>query len=578
MGPFSGVWHSCKAVRQALRHGDGKQAIGRMANERTNRSQEVIERHFSRRLQIDMVGDGALVGAVVGIIITGYRVSLSLAERILRAMIADISGRVLPMAAWFAALAGLAYLIARLMQFEPDTRGSGIPQVDAEVMGRIDMRWSRVLGIKFVEGVLCTFSGLSLGREGPSVQLGAMAGKGVSHILKTERGEEHLLVTCGAAAGMSAAFHAPLTGVLFALEEIHREFNAPLVISAMAAAAMADFVSSNILGMEPVLHFALAGQLPHIDYAVVLLMGVVCGLLGSLHNVGMFVIQERVFGYLRTKAGDWVLLIAFLGAGVVAFTAPQFLCGGDGILNILEEDAQHITLAMVIALLLGKYVFTSICFGSGAPGGTLLPLVIMGVLVGTICGMLTVGYLRVPDVYLNHFVVLGVAGMFAASVRAPVTAVVLCFELTGTLDTLLAATAVSLTAYVTANLLKVEPFYERLLGNLLEGLPEAGDDEEHAVPKGHKVLHTHVVGVGSVAEGRPIELVPWPKNTLVVTIERAGQQVIPRGSTYLQALDELLIIMDEADETDAEAALHEICGVRAHHTRPDSQGTEGSPV
>ena len=547
-----------------------------MDTEGTSKSKELIERHFSRRLQIDMVGYGALVGAVVGLIITAYRVCLSLSESILRAMIADISGHVLPMACWFAALGGIAYLIARLMQFEPDTRGSGIPQVSAEVMSRIDMQWLRVLGIKFVEGVLCTFSGLSLGREGPSVQLGAMAGKGVSKLLDTERGEEHLLVTCGAAAGMSAAFHAPLAGVLFALEEIHREFNAPLVISAMAAAGMADFVSSNILGMKPVLHFILVGQLPHIDYVVVVVIGVVCGLLGALHNLGMFAIQERLFGNLRTKVGDWVLLAAFLGAGVVAFAAPEFLCGGDAILTFLEHNSQSVSIGIVVALLLGKYVFTSICFGSGAPGGTLLPLVIMGALVGTICGIVSVDFLGVPDVYLNHFVVLGVAGMFAGAVRAPVTAVVLCFELTGTLDTLLAATAVSLVAYVTANLMKVEPFYERLLGNLLASLPQPNDEDEEP-HKGTKVLHTHVIGVGSVAEGRPIELVPWPQGTLVVTIDRAGQQVIPRGSTYLQALDELLIIMDEETETETEALLHEICGVRAHHTKPDSEGVESGP-
>ena len=545
-----------------------------MQTEGTSKSKKLIERHFSRRLQIDMVGDGVLVGAFVGLIITAYRMSLSLSERILRAMIADISGRFLPMACWFLALAGIAYLIARLMQYEPDTRGSGIPQVDAEVMGRLDMQWLRVLGIKFLEGVLCTFSGLSLGREGPSVQLGAMAGKGVSHILDTERGEEHLLVTCGAAAGMSAAFHAPLAGVLFALEEIHREFNAPLVISAMAAAGMADFVTSNLLGMEPVLHFVLVGQLPHIDYLVVIAIGLICGLLGALHNLGMFAIQERLFGCFRTKVGDWVLLAAFLGAGIVAFTAPEFLCGGDAILTYLEQNGQSVSIGIVAALLLGKYVFTSICFGSGAPGGTLLPLVIMGVLVGTICGIVAVGYLGVPDVYLNHFVVLGVAGMFAGAVRAPVTAVVLCFELTGTLDTLLPATAVSLMAYVTANLMKVEPFYERLLGNLLESLPQP-TTESTEPKKGQKVLHTHVIGTGSVAEGRPIELVPWPQGTLVVTIDRAGQQVIPRGSTYLQALDELLIIMDEENEAETEATLHEICGVRAHHTKPESEGVEG---
>lgn len=513
-----------------------------------------------------MVGDGVLVGAIVGLVITAYRVCLSTAETFLRMLIESVKGQPFAIACWFLALGIIAFVIARLMQFEPDTRGSGIPQVDAEVMGRLDMNYLRVLVVKFFEGVLCTLSGLSLGREGPSVLLGSMAGKGVSRALKMDRGEEHLLTTCGAAAGMSAAFHAPLAGVLFALEEIHREFNAPLVISAMASTAMADFVSSKILGMQPVLRFDLVSNLPHADYAFVLLMGVVCGLVGAAHNVGMFAMQERVFGSFRKRIGDGVLVIAFLMAGVAAFVAPELLCGGDAILEHLEADQQALTFAAVLFLLVGKYFFTCVCFSSGAPGGTLLPLVIMGSLVGALMGMCVVGYAGMPFSYLNNFILLGVAGMFAASVRAPVTAVVLCFELTGTLDNLLAATAVSLVAYVTANMLKVDPFYEHLLGGLLIQQPPPADGVRDKA-KGHKVLHTHVVGVGSIAEGKAIADVPWPEDILVVTIDRAGMHIVPEGATVLQALDELLFIMDEEGEAETEKLLHDICGVRAHHTK-----------
>jgi len=419
---------------------------------------------------------------------------------------------------------------------------------------------------------MCTLGGLSLGREGPAVQLGGMAGKGVSRLLGKERGEEHLLVTCGAAAGMSAAFHAPLSGVLFALEEIHREFNAPLVISAMASAATADFVTSQLLGMRPVLHFWLVGELPHIDYTYVLLIGVICGLLGALHNMGMFAMQDGLFGWLRKRVGDAVLLVAFLGAGVMAFVAPQLLCGGDAILEVLEGSEQA-TFLTVLGLLLGKYLFTSVCFGTGAPGGTLLPLVIMGSLVGALFGITSISLTGLPPAYLNNFIILGVAGLFAASVRAPVTAVVLCFELTGSLDVLLASTAVSLLAYVTANLLKVEPFYEHLLSGLLDRMPQP--DVPMPELEGGKVLHTHVVGVGSIAEGKPLEAIPWPANTLVVTIDRAGQRIIPRGSTYLQALDELLIIMDADLEADTQLLLYGICGGRAHHSKQGhEEGTE----
>ena len=538
----------------------------------TQQAQNAIERHFSRRLQVDMVGEGVLVGAFAGVIITCYRMGLSTAEGLLRGLIPTLGASPALAAGWLLALGCAAVAIARLMQWEPDTRGSGIPQVDAEVMGRLDMCWPRVIGVKLIEGIVCTVSGLSLGREGPSVQLGGMAGKGVSRLFKKERGEEHVLVTCGAAAGMAAAFHAPLAGVLFALEEIHREFNAPLVISAMASTAAADFVSSRVLGVQPVLHFDTVGTLPHADYGFVLLMGVACGVLGALHNRGMFLVQERLYAPLRERIGDGVLLVPFLTAGVVALAAPQLLCGGDAILMYLEGHRQ-LSVAMVATLLVGKYLFTALCFGSGAPGGTLLPLVIMGSLVGALFGIGATNAADVPMAYLNNFILLGVAGMFAGSVRAPVTAVVLCFELCGSLEGLLSATAVSLLAFVTANLLKVEPFYEHLLDALLEGLPAPVGVREEEV-QGSKVLHTHVVGVGSMAEGHTVAEIPWPRNMLIVTIDRAGQRVIPRGTTTLQALDELLVIMDADLEADTELLMHGICGGRAKN--PSLAGKSGS--
>lgn len=222
-----------------------------------------IPRRLSRRFQMAMVGEGILVGILAGAVITLYRLALSNAERLLRLVTSLAAQSILGHVLWALALLALCLLVCALVRWEPATSGSGIPQVDAEVMDRVDAPWHRVLVAKFVEGTLCAFSGLSLGREGPSVQLGGMSGKAVSRLLHKERGEERLLVTCGAAAGMSAAFHAPLAGVLFAVEEIHREFTAPLVISAMCSSLSADYLVSRVLGVAPVLSFTFAHDLPH---------------------------------------------------------------------------------------------------------------------------------------------------------------------------------------------------------------------------------------------------------------------------------------------------------------------------
>ena len=175
-------------------------------------AQDIIVDRFSRRFQANLVMEGVLVGAAVGVVITCYRFVLSHMEAFLRSVIVGsvnkMLGPFLGALLVAAAFCAIGYVVSKVVDWEKDTAGSGIPQIDAEVMGRLDMNWYRVLGAKFLEGSLVAASGLSMGREGPSVQLGGMVGKGVSRSFGKERGEERLLVTCGAAAGMSAAFHA----------------------------------------------------------------------------------------------------------------------------------------------------------------------------------------------------------------------------------------------------------------------------------------------------------------------------------------------------------------------------------
>ena len=513
-----------------------------------------IPRRLSRRFQMAMVGEGILVGILAGAVITLYRLALSNAERLLRLVTSLAAQSLLGHVLWALALLALCLLVCALVRWEPATSGSGIPQVDAEVMDRVDAPWHRVLVAKFVEGTLCAFSGLSLGREGPSVQLGGMSGKAVSRLLHKERGEERLLVTCGAAAGMSAAFHAPLAGVLFAVEEIHREFTAPLVISAMCSSLSADYLVSRVLGVAPVLSFTFAHDLPHAYYPMLVIFGALCGLLGALHNAGMFACQEQLFGKLKGYLPFSRYLIPFVVAWFAAFWFPDLMCGGDAIVEHMLSP-EGLTLGTVMVLLVGKYLYTTICYGSGTPGGTLFPLVVLGSLAGMGFGLATAHLPGIPASYVNNFMVFGIAGLFAGAVRAPVSAVVLCFELTGSLDALLAVSVVSITSYVVANLTHVEPFYEVGLQNLLDITP--ADPTVNGA--GDRMLHTYNVGAGSMVEGRTIAEVPWPNGALVVNISRAGTNIIPTGKVELMALDELLVTMNSDTDWDTDLIIHKLC-------------------
>lgn len=515
---------------------------------------EGVKRRLSRRLQVDMVIEGLLVGLAGGGVVTLYRLSLSNAEDVLISVITFIHASPLRIALWFAALIFMCLVVCRLMTWEPYTQGSGIPQTDAEVMGRIDMPWWRVLLAKFIEGSLCALGGLSLGREGPSVQLGGVAGKAVSRFLHKDRGEERLLTTCGAAAGMAAAFNAPLTGTLFAIEEIHKEFSGPLLIAVMAATVSSDLLVSQVLGVKPVLAFSFTRSLPHSYYPFVVALGLFCGLAGALHNKGMFLCSERLYGRITKLTPYSRLIIPFVLAGIVSLVTPELTCGGDRIIHLIMAPGV-LPLGSLAALLLGKYLFTTLCFGSGAPGGTLFPLCVMGSLCGALFGVFAMQYLGLPSIFVTNFIVLGICGLFASVVRAPVTAVVLAFELTGSLTALLAASIVAILSYVVTNLLKVDPFYEHLLDRLLGGLPKQSACECFS---GQKIMHTHVVGAGSVVEGNMIKEISWPQACRIVVVERAGQELIPTGSLRLQALDALLFITDASLDAQSEEELERL--------------------
>lgn len=513
-------------------------------------SQGPVERRLSRRFQVSLVWEGSLVGLVGGGVVTLYRLALSLAERALRAATGAAAGNLLAMLGWFAFLAAALWAVRRLVTWEPATSGSGIPQVDAEVMGRFDAPWARVMPAKFAEGTLLALSGLSLGREGPSVQLGGMSGKAVSRALGRRRGEERLLITCGAAAGMSAAFHAPLTGVLFALEEIHKEFTAPLIISVMCSAVVSDFLVSQVLGVSPVVSLSFVANLPHVDYLFVIALGLLCGLLGALHNRGMFAAQG-LLARIPERLGVLRLGIPFALAGAAAFAWPELMCGGDAIVELLRSPAFP-SLAALVTLLVGKYVFTAVCFGSGAPGGTLFPLVVLGGLVGAATAVVAQG-LGLPAAFCPNFVALGVAGLFSGVVRAPVTAVVLVFELTGSLDALLSVAIVSVLAYVVSSLTNTDAFYEHLLAGLLKTTTD--DSAVTGLSGAEKDLGTVRVGAGSRLEGMLVREVPWPDGVRVLTIERAGAEIVPTGETCLAAGDELLFIVSADALGDARLKL-----------------------
>ena len=212
---------------------------------------EKLENNTAKR-SIALVIEGALIGVLAGLTAVLYRYCLTYAESGLYAVLNFIRGNAGVTALWFAALILMGCIVAKIVKWEPMAAGSGIPQVSGEVRGYLDQSFWRVVLAKFTGGTLSIFGGLSLGREGPSIQLGAMVAKSYSRLRNYDKTTEIGLLSCGAGAGLAAAFNAPLAGIMFVLEEIHHTFDRTMLVAGLIATVCADFVAKIFFGQSAI--------------------------------------------------------------------------------------------------------------------------------------------------------------------------------------------------------------------------------------------------------------------------------------------------------------------------------------
>ena len=247
------------------------------------------------------------------------------------------------------------------------------------------------------------------------------------------------------------------------------------------------------------------------------------------------------------------ITLVFVLSAILAFVTPELLCGGDALIASLGESWTWSPTTLIV-LLLAKVAVTGLAYSSEAPGGTLMPLVAIGSTWGALFGLIVVRAWGLDSGYVTNFIALGMAAMFASSVRAPVTAVVLVWELTSSFDALLSLTTVAIIAYVTANMTKVMPFYEHDLAQILARTTKTPEPESACEASYMEVA----VGTGSALEGACVHDVSWPEGARIVYIERSGEKIIPTGDTVIMALDTLTMIVDETDSHDAEFAVRQM--------------------
>lgn len=439
---------------------------GENMNKKTDNLLELLvdKRRFSLRLLLE----GLAIGLGAGISISVFRYLLAGSEILrpviyhnLREALAD--GQWQWLALYILSFIIIAYLLKLIVAREPMCTGSGIPQIKGILQGDMSMRWFSVLWSKIIGGVLAIGAGMSLGREGPSVQIGACVGQGLSQTSRRTRFESRILMTAGAGAGLAAAFNAPLAGVIFGLEEMQKTISPALLLTGITASITAATVTEVVFGMSPVFSMGYLLPLPLNLFDVLVAAGIVIGLLGRLFNIAL---AYSLNTYSRLGlSGMKKPLVPLALAGILGFVLPEILGGGNLLVDSLVVT--DYTIGFLCLLFVGKFLFTMICFGSGVPGGIFLPMLVLGAAGGAVLAKLLVLAGLLPAMYYADIIVFGMAAYFSAVVKSPVTGSILILEMTGSFQHMLALLVVSLTAYVISDLTGGRPVYDELLDRAL---------------------------------------------------------------------------------------------------------------
>lgn len=423
-----------------------------------------------------------IVGTLAGLVGVAFEKAVNAVTAQRLSMLATVDKHwilVFPLAFILSGLLAMVgyYLVRR---FAPEASGSGIPEIEGALEELRPVRWWRVIPVKFVGGMGALGAGMVLGREGPTVQLGGNIGRMVLDIFRMKSTEaRHSLLATGAAAGLSAAFNAPLAGILFIIEEMRLQFRYS-VISVKAVfigVIMSSIVFRIFNGEGAVIEVGKLATAPVNTLWLYLLLGMLFGVVGVLFNTLIFKTQDM---FQRLHGGNLrkILIIGgVLGGvcGVLGVIEPEAAGGGFNLIPIAA--AGNYTVGMLLFIFITRVVTTLLCFGSGAPGGIFAPMLALGTLLGTAFGMASASLFPAYHLEAGTFAIAGMGALFAASVRAPLTGIVLVLEMTDNYQLILPMIITCLGATLLAQFLGGKPLYSSLLARTLAKQQQRDDEK-----------------------------------------------------------------------------------------------------
>ncbi len=472
----------------------------------THRIQERVRELMAQNENQVFMGLTFVIGAVVGLVIVAFIVVTDSLEAWLYAEgTAHWRRLVTPIAATLF----VGYLLYR---FFPEARGSGVPQTKAAMFARRGLIPLRTVFGKFIASSVTLASGITLGREGPSVQMGAGLASSIGRGLGLSGDKLQMLVPVGAAAALAAAFNTPLAAILFALEEIMGNLHAPILGSVVVSVFTSLFVMRLLLGNEPLFHVPAYDSVHPAEFIVYALLGIVGGLVSVFFVKLMLRMREKFLNmprrtrWLQPAAGGVVV-------GVLAFTLPGIFRFGHS--TVGEALNGSLPLSQMVILLALSVFATAVCYASGNAGGIFGPSLFMGAMVGGSLGAVAHGYFPEITASPGAYALVGMGTAFAGILRVPMVSVIMIFELTQDYAIIVPLMISNLISFFVSYKFQKTPLYEALA--LQEGihLPTSESEKRHlqvrlAMRPPHETFSSDMTVADSIERAGHSSMRAWP--------------------------------------------------------------------